>query len=170
MRSNGTRHGQLLRVHRAGRRELTGIKMKGVYANQTEIEICIPLQEFSERLSRDIAATCEGDVRVPRAKVGFQAGGERCFLDAFVNLKQVRVALTDANPNYLRRAFRRKRADAGNWKKKCAKLDRAEFFAQRKIDIFGDVPKETERKMHLVGLAPTDAMDVWVEIDKCGTR
>ena len=35
----------------------------------------------------DIPATGEGDVRMERAEIGFEPGGQGRFLDAFVQLK-----------------------------------------------------------------------------------
>jgi hypothetical protein len=144
--------------------------MKCVDANEAEIEIGVGSQKFSQRLSGNIAATAERDVRVPRAEIGFYAGGERCFLNTFVDLEQMRVPFTDADPNYFRGALRRKRADAGDRQKKRAKLDPAKFFAEGKIDNFGDVPEEPEREVHLVALAPADAAHMRVEIDKRGAH
>ena len=68
---------------------------------------------------------------MPRAKLRLEASGQRGFLHPFINLKQVRMRCTDADPDDFWRAFARKRSDANNGQKKGAELDCAEFFAQR---------------------------------------
>ena len=78
---------QLLGVNRASRCELARVKVDCVHADKAEIQIGIGSQEFAERVCRNILATRERDVRVPWAKVRFQTDGERCFLNAFMDLK-----------------------------------------------------------------------------------
>ncbi len=56
-------------------------------------------------------------------------------MDALVDLEQMRVRLADGDPNNFRSAFCGKRSDAHNRQKECAEVDRAEFFAQRKLDV-----------------------------------
>lgn len=62
---------------------------------------------------------------MPWAKIGFDAGGERGFLDAFVNLEEMRMAFPDADPDDFRWTFRRKCSDAFDGEKKSAELDGA---------------------------------------------
>jgi hypothetical protein len=87
------------------------------------IELGIGLQKLSERLDGYITAARDRNVRMPWPKLRLEAGSERRLLHPLVNLKQVRMRLTDADPNNFRRTFRRKRSDANNGQKKSAKLD-----------------------------------------------
>ena len=79
----------------------------------------------------------------------------------------MRMAFADTDPNDLRRALWRKRADTGDRKKKGAKLDGCEFFTQHNVDIFGNAPEEAEREMHLIALTPTNAAQVRIKTNKC---
>src|SRR5713101_4029375 len=78
----------------------------------------------------------------------------------------MRMPAPDADPNNFRRTFRRKCSYAYDRQKKGAENNRAEFFAQRKIDIFRNVAEEAERQMHLGGFDPPDAANLWIEIDQ----
>ena len=149
-----------------GGRELAAIKVKRFDAKHSGVEFGIRLQEFSKRAARDIATTREGDMRVPGTQIGFEPDSQRRILHAFVKLEEMRMTFPNADPNDFRRTFRRKRPDAFDGKKKCAKLDRAQFFAQRKIDTFRDVGKETEGQMHLIAFRPAHTTNVRVKIDK----
>jgi len=110
--------------------------------------------------------SCERDVRMPRTQIGFEPNGQRCILSALVKLKEMRMAFSDSDPDDFRRTFRWKRPDALDRKKKCAELDYAQFFAQRHIDTFRDVGKETEREMHLITRGPAHTANAWIKIDK----
>ena len=79
--------------------------MERVDADHSSVELGIRLQEFPERLSGDIAATRECDMRMPRTKLRFDTDGQRRFLHALVNLEQMRVRFADADPDNFRRAF-----------------------------------------------------------------
>ena len=61
--------------------------MERVDANHSSVKLDIGLQEFAERLSRDIAAPRHRDVLMPGAKLRFDTGGQRGFLDTLVNLE-----------------------------------------------------------------------------------
>ena len=87
------------------RREVAGIKMERVDANHSSVELGIRLQEFAESLNGDIAATRHRDVRMPGAKLRFDADGQRGFLHALVNLEQMRVCFAEADPDNFRRPF-----------------------------------------------------------------
>ena len=110
--------------------------------------------------------TRERDVRMPGAQIGFESDGKCCILHPFVKLKKMWVTFSDADPDDFRRAFRWKRPNALNGKKKCAELDYAQFFAERNIDTFRDVGKETEREMHLITLRPVHTANARVKIDE----
>src|SRR5438270_8112084 len=108
----------------------------------------------------------ERDMRVPGSQIGFEPDSQRRILHAFVKLKEMRITFPNADPNDFRRTFRRKRPDALDGQKKRAKLNRAQFFAQCKIDIFRHLGKETEGEMHLIALCRAYTAIVPVEIDK----
>src|SRR4029077_10951063 len=114
----------------------------------------------------NIPASCNGNVRMPWAQIRLQPGSERGFLDAFVDLKQMRVCLANPNPDNFRSAFCRKCSDAANRQEECAKLDRAELFAQRGIDIVWNIIEETECQVHLSRVSPADAANVRIKICK----
>ena len=89
----------------SGGRQVAGIKMERLDMDHSSVELSIRLQEFPERLSGDTAATRDRDVRMPRAKLRFDADGQRGFLHALVNLEQMRVRFADADPDNFRRGF-----------------------------------------------------------------
>lgn len=76
------------------------------------------------------------------------------------------MAGPDANPNYLRRAFRWKCSHTFDGQKKGAELNGSEFFAQGRIDSFRHVPKEAQGEMHLCAVTPPHASNVRVKIDQ----
>ena len=143
--------------------QITGIKMQRVDTDHSGIELSIRLQKLSKRLHRNIPATRNGYVWMPGAKLRLETDSERGLLHALVNLKQVRVRLTDANPNNFRRTFCRKRSDANNGQKESAKLDQAEFFSKGKIGFIRDFTEETERQMHLRRIGPVHATDMRIK-------
>jgi len=110
--------------------------------------------------------TCQRDVRMPRAQIGFESDSQGCILHPFVKLKKMWVTFPDADPDDFRRTFRWKCPNAFKGKKKCAELDRAQIFAQCAIHIFRHVGKETEREMHLIPLGPAHTANARVEIDE----
>src|ERR1700676_5334767 len=112
-----------------------------------------------------VAAARERDMGIPRTQVGFEPDAQCGVLTRLVKLKKMRVTLPNADPDYFRRTFRRKRPDAFDGKEKCAELDCAQFFTQRKIDMFRDVRKETEREMHLIPFRPAHTANVRIKID-----
>ena len=140
--------------------------MKCFDPNHSSVEPSIRLQEFPERLSGDIPAARECNMRMPRTKFRLETSSERGFLHSLVNLKQVRVRLADADPDNFRHAVCRERSDANNRQKEGAELDRAEFFAQRRIDIVWNIIEETERQVHLSWITPAHAANVRIKIGK----
>ena len=103
---------------------------------------------------------------MPGAQIRLQPGSERRFLHAFVDLKQMRVCVANADPNDFRSAFCRKCSDIANRQEECAKLDCAELFAQRGIDIVWNIIEETERQVHLSWITPAHAANVRIKIGK----
>ena len=103
---------------------------------------------------------------MPRAQIRFETNRERSFLDAFVKLKKMWMTFPNANPNDFHVTLGRKCADAFDRQKKSAKFNRTQFFAQRKIDIFRYIGKETERQVHLIAGDPTDTANMGIKIDQ----
>ena len=134
--------------------------MKCFDPNHSSVEPSIRLQEFPERLSGNIAAARNGDVRMPWTKFRLETSSERGFLHSLVNLKQVRVRLADADPDNFRSALCRERSDANNGQKEGAEFNYAEFFSQREIDFIRNIAVETERQMHLRGIGPAHTANV----------
>ena len=132
-------------MNRTGGSQFARIKMEILDVGHSGIELGIRLQKLSKRLRGHIPATRDCNVRMPGAKLWLEAGSQRGLLHPLVNLKQVRVRLTDADPDNFWRTPCRKRSDANNRQKESAKLDHAEFFSQGKIWFIRDVAKETER-------------------------
>ncbi len=114
----------------------------------------------------DVAASGQRDVRMKRAKLGFQATLECGFLHAFVKLKQMWMPGADTDPDNLRRTFGRKFAQTDDRKKEGFELDRAEFFSQARIDIFRHTLEKAKGEMHLIGIDPTHPAHVRIQIDQ----
>ena len=110
--------------------------------------------------------TRERDVRMPGTQIGFESDGQCCILHPFVKLKKMWVNFSDADPDDFRRTFRWKRSNALKGQKKCAELDRAQFFPQREIDTFRNVGKETKGKVHLLTCGPAHTANARVKIDE----
>src|SRR6266487_3666767 len=102
-------------------------------------------------------------MRVPGTKLGLQPNCERAFLHALVDLEQMRVRLADTDPDNFRSAFCRERSDADDGQKECAEFDRAEFFAQRKLDVVCNIVEESERQMHLGRIDPAHAANMRIK-------
>jgi len=163
-------HAQFARVNWTRSCELARIKMEILDPDHSCIELGIRLQKLSERLRGHLAAACDRNVRMPRFKLWFEPGSERGFLHALVNLEQMRMRLPDADPDDFRSALCGKASDANNGQKEGAELDRAELFAQRKIDVVRHIVKETERQVHLRRVDPACAANVRIEAGKQLTR
>src|SRR5437762_12190404 len=78
----------------------------------------------------------------------------------------MRMPASDADRNNFGRTVRRKCSYAYDRQKKGAENNRAEFFTQRKIDMFRNVAEKGKRQMHLGGFGPADAANLWIEIDQ----
>ena len=100
---------------------------------------------------------------MPGTQLGLQPHGECCFLNTFVQLEKVRMRLPNSDPNNFRDSFGGKRAESNHGEKKRAKLNRAQFFPQGKIDIVGNVRKKSEREVDLIGASPAHTANVRIE-------
>src|SRR5438874_1439325 len=78
----------------------------------------------------------------------------------------MRMRLANADPNNFRSAFCGKCSYALDGQKERAKLNGAEFFSQRSIDLIQHIIKETERQVHLSRVSPTHAANVRIKIRK----
>jgi hypothetical protein len=152
---NGTRGG-----------EFAAIEVKRLYAKHSGVVFRVRLEKFPKHTAGDITTARERDVRMPGTQISFESDSQGCFLHPFVNLKEMGMSFPNTNPNDFRRTFGWKRSDALDGKKEGAKLNRAQFFVQRKIDIFSHVGKEAESEMHLLELRPADTANVRIKIDK----
>jgi hypothetical protein len=101
---------------------------------------------------------------MPRAQIRLQSNRERCFLDAFVELKKMWMTGANADPDYFHYPFGWKCSDSVDRQEEGMKFDRFEFFAQRKINILRHVGKKAESKMHLIASGPADAANPWIQI------
>src|SRR5438128_2895143 len=101
--------------------------MECLHTDHSCIELGICFQKISERSRPDIAAARNGNVWMPGAQLRLKSSGERGFLHAFVDLKQMRVRLANADPDDFRSSLCGECSDTPNRQKECAKVDRAEF-------------------------------------------
>jgi hypothetical protein len=138
--------------------------MKRLDANYSCIEISIRLQKISQRLRRNIPAARNRDMRMPWTKLHLQAGGERGFMHALMDLKQMRVRLANADPNNFWSAFRRESSDPDDGQKKRAELDCIEFLPQHRIAVLWNIAEESECQVHLVRISPAYAADMRIKI------
>ena len=90
----------------------------GVTAFQMFFFAVFAFQEWTDCLRRNIAAACERHVRMKGAQVRFESNGQQSFLDALVQLEQMRMAGADADPDYFRPAFARECSEPGERKEK----------------------------------------------------
>jgi hypothetical protein len=119
--------------------------MKCLNTDHSRVKRLIRPQKFSQRLRCNISAARNRDMRMPGTKLRLQSNGERGFMDALVDLEQMRVRLANTDPDDFRSAFCRERSDAHNRQKKRAKLNCIESFAQREINFVGNTAEESER-------------------------
>jgi len=140
--------------------------MKRFDANHSRVQIDIRFHKTAHQMRRNVPATRKRNVRMPRTQIRFQTDGDSGVADALVQLEQVRMSTTNADPNNVRQTFWRKGSHARDWQKKSAELNHAEFFAECKIDIFRDRPKKTESEMHLLRRSPANTANVRIKIDK----
>ena len=70
-------------------------------------------------------ATRQREMRTPGTQFGFESDFQRCFLDTFVQLKEMRMALSHTDPNYFHQSFWRKCPNAFDRKKERTEFDRA---------------------------------------------
>ena len=83
-------------------------------------------------------------MRMERAQVGFETSTQSSFLDALVQLKQMRMSGAYPDPDDVWAAFTRKRAEPGEGKEECLPLNRAEILLQVFRDIFPHVAEKAE--------------------------
>ncbi|MEY2537954.1 MAG: hypothetical protein QOG67_1694 [Verrucomicrobiota bacterium] len=101
---------------------------------------------------------------MPCAQIRLQANSQSSFLDAFVDLKQMRMARANANPDDLWNAARRKSSNTSQREEKAVKLDHVEFFAQSLIGFLAHVTQETQGKMELLRDGPAHTSNLRIQI------
>ncbi len=105
-------------------------------------------------------------MRMPRPQFGLNPDRQRCFLHAFVKLKQMGMARADPDPDYFYGPFWRESANAFDGKKKRAELNCSQFLAQRQLNILANLGEKTECKMDLIAGSPSNAADPRIEFDQ----
>src|SRR5205085_5928614 len=88
----------LRRVNGAGRRELARIQAKRFDMNDSRFKVRVGFQERANGVRGNVPTTRKRHVGMEGAQVRLEASGEDSFLDAFVELKQMRVPSADADP------------------------------------------------------------------------
>src|SRR5437870_535841 len=101
---------------------------------------------------------------MPWPKLRLQACGQRSFLHALVDLKQMRMTGGDANPKDFRRTFGRKSPCADQGQKKRMKLNCRELLTQSLFVRLRNVSKKGESEMKLIGRSPAYARQFGIEI------
>src|SRR4051812_1561328 len=96
-------------------------------------------------------------------QIGFESRGEQRFLDALVELEQVRVGSAHADPDNFRPSFCRESSETGDRKKKRFPTDSLEFFRQRCLSFRKHIPEKGESQVHLSWLEPAHASNLRVE-------
>ena len=103
---------------------------------------------------------------MPWAKVGVQTDGEGRLLDAFMKLKKMRMAPTDAYPNYFDDSLGRKCSDAFHGKKETAEVDFVKFLTQHQLGFLSYIGKEPQSEMKLIFYCPADSANARIEINQ----
>src|SRR5204862_3211966 len=111
-------------------------------------------QEGADRLRRHITASRKSHVGMECAQIRLEAGGEDGFLDAFMQLEQMRMAGADSDPNDLRPALARKSSETNERKEERFPGDGAEFFRKRFLRFRGNAPEKTQGELHFARLEP----------------
>ena len=102
-------------------------------------------------------------MRMKRTQIGLEAGSERGFLGAFVQLEKVRMPLAHADPKNIRPAFAGKCAKTDKRKEERLPRNGAKISAELFLRFGGNVPKKAERKMHLLGREPAHAAQMRIQ-------
>src|SRR5689334_17127338 len=106
-----------------------------------------------------------------RSQVGFEPDGEDCFLDALVQLEQMRMTGADADPDYFRPAFSGERSEADERQEKRFPGNGSEFFRKRFLNFGPDISEKGESEMHLARFEPTDPAQMRIQFrEGCGDR
>ena len=88
--------------------------MESFHAYHSGIKLSVRLQKSPKRLRRNVPAARNRDMRMPGTKLWLQSSGERSFVHALVDLKQMWMRLANADPDNFRSAFSGERSDASN--------------------------------------------------------
>src|SRR5438067_5931663 len=97
------------------------------------------------------------------AQIWLETGGEDGFLDALVQLKQMRMAGADTDPDDLRPAFARESSKTGERQEERFPGNRAQLFRQALLSFARNISEEAKRQMHLLRLEPTYAAQTRIQ-------
>ena len=134
--------------------------------NHSGIEAGMRSQKWPQRFRRNITATRQGDMRMKRAQIGLEAGSERSFLNAFVQLKKVRMPVAHAEPKNIRPAFAGKCAKTDKRKEERLPRNGREIWTELFLPLGGNVPEKAQRKMHLLWREPAHTAQVRIQFRK----
>src|SRR5947209_3558103 len=115
----------------------------------------------------DVPTAGERNVWMPWPQIRLESGGERRFLHTFVNLKEVRMTFPNADPDDVRRTFRRECAEALHWKKKAAEVDGSQSLFQLLERGRWDAPKKSKGEMHLFRSHPLHTANLRIKSAQC---
>ena len=102
--------------------------MKRFDSKHAGLEIRVFLQESLHGCSGNAACSRNGEMWPPSPFLDRQIAGERGFVNALVQLKQVRMRLANSDPKDLRLTSARKCSEAGDWQEKGAKTNGGQLF------------------------------------------
>jgi hypothetical protein len=138
--------------------------LEGINRDKTCIESGVHAEERSDHLGRDVVTTREREVRMPRAKIWLEGSGERGVGHAFVQLEQVRMSVTDTEPDNFRAAFGGEGSDPVERKKKARESNREQLAAQLLLSFGCHISDKRKREMKLFCRQPADTGQVRIQI------
>src|ERR1043166_554064 len=94
--------------------QFAGVQIKSLHAYHSGINLSVRLQKLPQRLRRNVSAARNRGMRMPGTKLWLQSSGERSFVHALVDLKQMWMRLANANPDNFWSAFCGERSDASD--------------------------------------------------------
>ncbi len=102
----------------------------------------------------------------PGALLNWQIAGKGGFVHPLVQLKKMRMAVANADPEDVRNSFCGKGAESDHGKKKCAKRDRREFFLEQIGGLRIDRGKKREGEVDLLWRRKNQAAIMRIERGK----
>ena len=120
-------------------------------------------QKWTDRLCGHVLAAGKRDVRMPRAQIRLDPGGQSGVRHSFVQLKKMRMSAANANPDDVRPASRRESAESVKRQEERSKMNREQLRAQFLLRLGGDAPQKSQRKMQLVRGEPAKTGEVRIQ-------